>query len=320
MVSLSQRTARCNGFSVTCSQPRPFPDDEPGLRAAENLVAAEGDDVGTEGDLLGHDRFFRESELAEIDQRAAAEVLHHREVVRLPHGDEFPQRHVAGKSDDAVIAGVHLEQQTRVRANRSFVVGRMRAVGGAHLTEDGAALGQDVRNAKGAANFDQLAARHHDFFAAGQTVDGDEYCGGVVVDDGRRLRAGQIDEQLLDPRFTSSPATVREVVFQIGGTAGDAGHRVDRHLRQHRAPEIGVEYRSRRVDDRLQLRLTIYLDALGDFDQNRGVFDLPGGDINAPGDLNAELVEDRPTVTRDILTPQADEPRGGGGLREQAVD
>ena len=133
----------------------------------------------------------------------------------------------------------------------------MRAVGGAHLTEHGAALGQDVRNAKGAADFDQLATRHHDFFAAGQTVDGDEDRGGVIVDDGRRLRSGQIDEQLSRSLFTSSPAAVGEVVFQIGGTAGDAGDGVDRRLRQQRAPEIGVEDRSRRVDDRLQLRLTI---------------------------------------------------------------
>ncbi len=55
-------------------------DDEAGLRAAEQLVAGEGDEVGAVGDRFGDRRLVREAEAREIDQRAGAEIVDQRHV------------------------------------------------------------------------------------------------------------------------------------------------------------------------------------------------------------------------------------------------
>ena len=53
-------------------------DDEPGLRAAQQFVAAEGDEIGARRQRLGDGRLVRQAPALEIDQRAAAEILDQR--------------------------------------------------------------------------------------------------------------------------------------------------------------------------------------------------------------------------------------------------
>ena len=90
-------------------------DDDAGLRAAQQLVAAEGDEVGAAADAFGDDRLLRQAVGRQVDERAAAEILHDRDAARAADRDERFQRHVAGEADDAVVRGVHLEQQRRLR-------------------------------------------------------------------------------------------------------------------------------------------------------------------------------------------------------------
>ena len=261
-----------------------------------------------------------QAEPAQIDKCAAAEILHDRQVVRPPDGDQLAQRDVGGEADDAIVAGVHLQQQRGVRADRTLVVCRMRAIGGADLSKDGAALGENIRDAERAADFHQLAARHHHFLAAREAVDCHQHGGGVVIDDRRRLRASQVDEEPLDRVFASSPPAVREVVLQIDRAGGDAVDRIDRRLRQQGTPEIGVEDRSGGVHDRHEAVPAIPLDAPGHGAEDRRVIEPSGGHLLAVSDPGAQLVEHRPTVPRDILTAQADEPRFAPGVREKPVD
>ena len=68
----------------------------------------------------------------------------------------------------------------------------MGAVGGADLDQSRARAGHDFRHAKGAADLDQLAARHDHLSTARKSVQDQKHCGGIVVDDCRVLRAGQI--------------------------------------------------------------------------------------------------------------------------------
>jgi hypothetical protein len=49
-----------------------------GLWSAQDLVAAEGHEVGPCPDRFGDGRLVREAELDQIDQRAAAEILDQR--------------------------------------------------------------------------------------------------------------------------------------------------------------------------------------------------------------------------------------------------
>ena len=57
----------------------PAADDEAGLRAAEQLVARESNEIGAVGDSFRDRRLMRETEARQIDQRAGAEIVHERE-------------------------------------------------------------------------------------------------------------------------------------------------------------------------------------------------------------------------------------------------
>ena len=166
--------------------------------------------------------------------------------------DEFVQRHVRRKSDDAIVAGVDLQQETGVRADGPLVVARMGAIRGPHFTQGGTALGQNIRNPEGAANFYELAARDHDLFAVGEGVHCDQHGGSVVVHARRGLRTGQPDQQSLDHRLAFSSSTLLEVVFEVGRPTGDTTDRVDRRGCQHRATEVGMKHGARCVDHRAQ--------------------------------------------------------------------
>ena len=73
-VSLSARSARWSGWRRRRSTSVGAPDDDPGLRAAEELVAREADEVGSRGEARGGGRL-----VAEVEQRAGAEVVDERQ-------------------------------------------------------------------------------------------------------------------------------------------------------------------------------------------------------------------------------------------------
>ena len=83
------RSARASGWRRMLPDRGGPPDGDPGLRAAEQLVAAEGDDVGAGGDavaqrgLLGEQRQRRESAAAEVvDEHRAALVGERRQLLQ----------------------------------------------------------------------------------------------------------------------------------------------------------------------------------------------------------------------------------------------
>ena len=69
------------------------------------------------------------------------------------------------EAGDDEVACVDLEERARVCADGALVVGGVGAVGGAHLSQDGAAAVQHIRDAKPAADLDGLAAGDDDLFA-----------------------------------------------------------------------------------------------------------------------------------------------------------
>ena len=113
-VSLPQRRPGAAGSS-SISRSRPAAaHDQARLRPSEDFVAAERDDVCTRGDALGDERFLRQAVCAEVDERAAAEILHDRNPVRSSDRHELGQADLGVKPDDAVIARVDLEDQAAV--------------------------------------------------------------------------------------------------------------------------------------------------------------------------------------------------------------
>jgi hypothetical protein len=86
-------------------------DDHAGLRSAEQLVAAEGDEVGAGCDGFAHRGFARQAPLAHVDQRAAAEVHHERQGARMGEWRHLGFRHGLGEAAIGIVAAVDLHQQ-----------------------------------------------------------------------------------------------------------------------------------------------------------------------------------------------------------------
>ena len=111
------------------------PDDQPGLRAAEQFVAAEGDDVRAIEQRLAHRRFGGQAPAGQVQQAAAAEVFEQRQAMLVRQLRQLGGRHPRGETFDAVVARMHAHDQTAARADGGFVVAGMGAVGGADFMQ-----------------------------------------------------------------------------------------------------------------------------------------------------------------------------------------
>ena len=169
------------------------------MGAADQLVATAGDHVGPRGDRLGQRRLLLEAELGEIDERAGADVVDDGQVAGPAQADQFLQRHFRGEAHDLVVAGMDPQDRGRTFADRPLVIAEVGLVGRAHLDELCAGGGDDLGQAKGAADFHQLAPGNDHFLAGGHGIEDDRRGGGVVVDHGGGLRAGEQSQEFLDP-------------------------------------------------------------------------------------------------------------------------
>src|SRR5450759_4621697 len=127
-----------------------------GLRAAEELVAAEGHDVGAGGDAARERRLLGEQR--QPGQGAAAEVVDEHGVVLVGHAGELLERGLRSEPHDAVVAGVHAQDGARALWPGLLEVLEVGAVGGADFDQLGPALTQDVGDAKAVADLHELAA------------------------------------------------------------------------------------------------------------------------------------------------------------------
>ena len=181
------RSARCSGWRRSRSIEVGAADDDARLRAAEQLVAAEADEVGAGRERSARGRLVGEVERARPsrDRRAAAASC----------------RCATAASSCSV--GCSVKPTTRKfdwctrsssavsGADRALVVGGARAVRRADLDEPRAGAGEHVGDAEAVADLDQLAARDEHLAALGERGEREQHRAGVVVDDDRRLGAGQ---------------------------------------------------------------------------------------------------------------------------------
>ena len=135
-------------------------------------------------------------------------------LVGLAQADQVFQRHFRREAHDLVVAGMDAEDRGRAFVDRPLVIAEMGLVGRAHLDELCAGGGHDLGQAKGAADFDQLAAGDDHFLAGGHGIEDDRRGGGVVVDHGGGLGPGEQPEDLLDPLVPSRPLTAGHVDLQ----------------------------------------------------------------------------------------------------------
>ena len=158
----------------------------------------------------------------------------------------------AGEALHGVVAGVHLHQQGGAPGDGVLVVVRVGAVGGADLDQPRAGAGHDVGHAKGAADFHQLAARDDHLAPARQRRQHQQHGGGVVVDHGGGLGAGQLAQQAFDDAVAVAPAAAGEVVFEVVGPGHHGPHVGQRGFGQQGAAQVGVDHRAGEVEHAAQ--------------------------------------------------------------------
>ena len=136
----------------------------PGLRAAEQLVAAERHERGAGGERLAGGRLAGQPRRRAAGEPRAGGVEQARaDVGHDRHAERRPARRPATCLDEAVdpvVRRVHLEHERDVGAGRAIarcVVGEAGAVGGADVDQPGAGLLHHLGHAEAAADLDALA-------------------------------------------------------------------------------------------------------------------------------------------------------------------
>ena len=178
--------------------------DDSRLRPAEQLVAAEADEVGA-----CRERLARRRLVGERAEHARAEIVDERQRMPARDGRELLDARLLGEADDAEVRLVHAEQNRGLRPDRPLVVGRARAVRRADLDEARTRAREHVGDAKAVADLDQLAARDDHLATFGERSEREQHRRRVVVHDERSLRAGQTTK---DPRNVVLARAARPVV------------------------------------------------------------------------------------------------------------
>ncbi len=152
------------------------------------------------------------------------------------------------------------QDQRRVGPDRALVVRGARPVRRPDLDEPRARAHEDVRDPKAVPDLDELAARDDHLATLGQSREGEEHGGGVVVDDERRLGSRQARQEGRQMVLTRSTLAVREVVLEVRVAGADLGDSLERGCGERRTAEIRVHEHSGRVQDPPQGRLPSALD------------------------------------------------------------
>ena len=237
--SLSRRRARLRGLRSSASTRSFLPTINPACTPPSSLspekvtrstpVASVARTVGSSG----------RPRTREVDQGAAAQVHAGGNLVLAADGRKLTRGHLAGEALDVVVARMHLQQQGG-RGRDGLEIARMGAVGGAHLGQLAAGPLHDFRQSEAAADLDQFASGNGHFAPERQGVEHQEDRGGVVVDHGCGLGAGEQLQSMPDDALSLASAALGKVVLEGRGTGGlgdGSGHRL---WAQEGAAEVSV--------------------------------------------------------------------------------
>ena len=205
--TLSGRIARASGSLRSRAMRSARPTTKPGLRAADQLVAAERHEVGAGGQALRGHRLVREAEGRGVEQRAAAQVVDDDRPVRV--GDRRQLARGSGTSTKPVMAEVRRvdaeDEPGAAVGERRLEVVDARPVRRADLDEPRARPSDDLGDPDAAPDLDELAARHGDAAPRPASPTASATRRGVVVRDERVLGAGQRDQVLLGRAVARGP-------------------------------------------------------------------------------------------------------------------
>ncbi len=183
-----------------------------------------------------------------------SKIVHQRHVRFTSDRGEFGGADFGGKSLDAVIGGMNLEDHAGLRTKRSAIILGMRAVGRAYFDQLRPGPRHNVRHAESAADLDQLAARDDRLAAVRQCVQAEKHSRRIVVDERRILRAGERAKEASHMIVALAALARRQVKLQRAWLAHGRGGRFYRRLGEHGAAEVGMQHRAGEVEQRSQTR------------------------------------------------------------------
>ena len=223
-------------------------DQQTALRPAQELVGAEAHDrrAGAHG---SPDRRLVGQQLDVVGEHARADVVDDRDAEPAQRLD----LDLLGEADGAEVRRVRAQDDAGALAQRRRVVAQPRAVRGADLDQQRAGLSDHLRDAKAAADLDELPARDDDLAPRPrQCRGGQEHGGGAVVDREPGLRAGHLAQQTLDVRVARAPLAGGEIELEVRVALGRRRHRGAGARRQRSAPEVRVHHHARGVEHAAQ--------------------------------------------------------------------
>src|SRR5262249_4151301 len=100
------------------------PDDDPGLRAAEQLVAGEADEICAGFEACAGRWLVAERHAPTGEESARAQVVHERQPMSVRDPDEVGELRLLREADDTEVRLVDAEQEGRLWPNCTLVVCR----------------------------------------------------------------------------------------------------------------------------------------------------------------------------------------------------
>ena len=176
---------------------------------------------------------------------------------------ELARTHLFGEALDAIVRGVHLEDQAGFRSERADIVLLVRPIGGADLGEFRPGPAHDFRHAKGTADLDQFPARDDRFAPTRKCIEHQQHRGGIVVDDRRILRAGQLAEKITHEIIALAATASSQIELQRNRVAHRDHRRFDRGLGDDRPAQIRMQHGPRKVEDGAEVRSRLIFKARG---------------------------------------------------------
>ncbi len=149
---------------------------------------------------------------------------------------------------------MYVEDRRRICGDCVFVVPGVSLVGRPNFHQFRAGGGHHVGQAKGAADFDQLAAGDNHLPPLGDRVEHERGGRRVVVDHGDRFGPGQLPDEPLDPSVAFRALPGGDVGLQQRVTGELLGDLPDGSGRQNRPAQRGVQNHPGRVDDPAVMR------------------------------------------------------------------
>ena len=136
--------------------------NDPGLRSAQQLVAAEHHQIDPSLQAGLNGRLAGDTEGRQIHQGAAAQIFDQQQASGMGEGGQVLQARRAGKAGNTEIAGMGAQDHPRlcVIGQGLIIVAQVRSVGGPDFHHLRTTLGHNIGHPEAATDLHQLPARH----------------------------------------------------------------------------------------------------------------------------------------------------------------